>query len=193
MFVDRTPCGKLFMVRSVSAIRRVGERRLAVAFCLSRLVSCRRPWLTLCILTFYTGHPGWSTRLNQLNWIQRWTIPFTRFHKCERGSRFQNRQNGRINQLVWTRIISVHTYRLGQRHFFSDLSTFASSEEYRLRIDLIFSFTSSWVKPGILTVSPSPPMPCPECFGFCSFPILHPTNIFFLFFGPCIFNNEDKK
>jgi hypothetical protein len=29
----------------------------------------------------------------------------------------------------------------GQQHFFSDLSTFASSEEYRLRID--FSFTSS--------------------------------------------------
>ena len=27
-----------------------------------------------------------------------------------------------------------------------------------------------------LAVSPSPPMPYPEWFGFCSFPILHSTN-----------------
>jgi hypothetical protein len=28
-----------------------------------------------------------------------------------------------------------------------------------------------------LTVSPSPPLPYPECFGFCSSTILHSTNI----------------
>jgi hypothetical protein len=28
-----------------------------------------------------------------------------------------------------------------------------------------------------LTLLPSPPMPYPECFDFCSVPILHSTNI----------------
>jgi len=40
-------------------------------------------------------------------------------------------------------------YRLGHHNFFLDLSTFASSEEYLLRIDFIFRFTSSWVKSGV--------------------------------------------
>ena len=36
-----------------------------------------------------------------------------------------------------------------------------------------------------LTVSPSSPMHYPECFGFCSFPILHSTNIL-----DCVINRE---
>jgi len=89
----------------------------------------------------------------------------------------RGQQNFKINQLIRTRIISAHRYRLGQHHFFQIYVLLLVQRNFDYELVWFLVSHPLELNQEYLTVSPSPPMPYPERFGFCSFPILHSTNI----------------